>query len=117
MRFLVIEDDEAVAELLRQMIEDLEHEVVGTAGTAQEAFHLIETALPDALLVDVDLGRGGSGLDVAVHAYIGHGIRSLFVSGNIDGWLRRGMQSIRPYGFLAKPFPPEELAETVSRLA
>ena len=117
MRFLVVEDEDLVAEVLAAMIEDLGHEVCGTARNASEAFTLIEATRPGALLVDVDLGRGGSGLDVAVHAYIRHGLRALFVSAHIDGWLVRSLQAVRPYGFIAKPFPPEQLAETVGRIA
>ena len=117
MRFLVIEDDKQVAELLRQMVEDLGHEVCGTARSSRAATELITAMQPDALVVDIDLGKGGSGVDTAVHAYVQHGIRSLFVSGNIDGWMMREVQAIRPYGFLAKPFPPEALAETLRRIA
>ncbi|WP_207484113.1 response regulator [Arenibaculum pallidiluteum] len=117
MRFLVIEDDKQVCELLCQMVEDLGHEVCGVAHAVRQAQALIETTQPDALVVDVDLGKGGSGVDIAVQAYVQRGLRSLFVSGNLDGWVVREVQAIRPYGLIAKPFPPEALAETLRRIA
>ncbi|WP_207481336.1 response regulator [Arenibaculum pallidiluteum] len=117
MRFLVVEDDEVVAEVLRQMLEDLGHEVVGTAGSATLAYGMIEALRPDALLVDVELDGIGSGIDVASYGYVRWGIRSIFVSGHIDGWLMKEMAAVRPYAFIAKPFMPEKLADTVKRIA
>ncbi|WP_207485525.1 response regulator [Arenibaculum pallidiluteum] len=92
-------------------------EVVGTPRSVPDAYGLIEGIRPDALLVDVELEDLGSGVDVATYAYVRWNLRSIFVSGRIDGWLTKTMQAIRPYGFIAKPFMPEKLAETVERIA
>jgi DNA-binding response OmpR family regulator len=116
MRILVVEDEPAIAELLREAVEDLGHEVCGVARGPREAAELIAGTRPDALIVDVDLGEGASGVDVAVQAYMAFGLRSLFVSGRLDGWTVRQARAIRPYGFLAKPFGMEELAEAIGRL-
>ncbi len=99
------------------MLADLGHEVCAVAASAIEAREAILATRPDALLVDIDLGPGGNGLDVAIEAYVLRGLRTLFVSGNLDGWVERAVRAIRPYGFLAKPFPAEALAERLKEVS
>lgn len=117
MRILVVEDEPAIAGLLRDAAEEFGHEVCGIARGPREAAELIAGTRPDALIVDVDLGEGASGVDVAVQAYMAFGLRSLFVSGRFDGWTVREAGAIRPYGFLAKPFGMKELADAIGRMA
>ncbi len=58
---LILDDQTAVRLLLRAIAENLGHRVM-EAGNAGEAFALVESDVPDAILVDLNL-PGESGLD------------------------------------------------------
>jgi len=63
IRTLVVEDDPMLAQILARFVERVEgFEVLASAHTCTEAFHLAQTLLPDLILLDVYLD--GSGLDV-----------------------------------------------------
>ncbi|WP_207482251.1 response regulator [Arenibaculum pallidiluteum] len=114
MRILVVEDEAILAEVLSEMIEDLGHEVCAVVGTAAEALDLLGSSRPDALLVDVNLGRGGNGIAVASTAFERHGVRSFIMSGAVDSALVGETAAIRPFGFIAKPFEQAQLAQAIA---
>ena len=65
-RVLVVEDDTAVADVLREVLVDQPYEMV-FAVSAETAFPRIAEAFPDLILTDISL-PGKSGLDVMRHA-------------------------------------------------
>lgn len=71
VRALVVEDDGFTRMLLTGQLERLGYEVVANTAAAAEALDLARTHHPDIALLDLDLGRGPSGIDLA------HGLRRL----------------------------------------
>ena len=64
---LVVDDDLFTARLLADALTAVGWEVIGPAGGVSEAMHLIEGhAHLDAALLDLDLGPGPDGIDLAV---------------------------------------------------
>jgi DNA-binding NarL/FixJ family response regulator len=64
IRVFLLDDHELVREGIRSVLEgDVEVEVVGEAGTAEEAMTRIPLAKPDVAILDVRLGEG-SGIEV-----------------------------------------------------
>lgn len=61
---VVVEDDEFIRSLLAGYLESAGF-LVTTAATAKEANRLIRAVDPDAVVLDIDLGPGPSGLDIA----------------------------------------------------
>jgi|SRR5271165_5213197 len=55
-RILVVDDEPMIAMLLEDWLIELGHEIVGPAHSASSALALLETASPDAAIVDVSLG-------------------------------------------------------------
>lgn len=108
-RILVVEDDEALCRLLADVLgsEGLD---VASAHDDQTAYALIPT-LPTfrALVVDVDLGPGTTGFDVARFARrVIPGLLVIYMSGATSN------ASLEAFGvpdaqFLQKPFTPHEL--------
>ena len=65
MKLAIVEDEVILAMALTLMLEDWGHQVVGTADTEAGAVALVESARPDAVLMDIRLGRKESGLRAA----------------------------------------------------
>jgi len=65
MRLLLIDDDPFARTVLTATITALGHEVIATAATASEALGHARFLQPDIAVVDLDLGEGPTGIDVA----------------------------------------------------
>ena len=67
LRFLVVEDEALLAMDLEMMIEDAGHQVVGEAACLADMDRLDDDLAPEVALVDIQLAKGSSGLDVCRH--------------------------------------------------
>ena len=69
MQVLIVEDDLASAELLREMVElDRLHLVTAIASDLRGALEAIDQCQPQIALIDLDLGGGSTGIEVAARA-------------------------------------------------
>ncbi len=64
-RVLVVEDDPFTRMLLSSQLRELGYEVVGEASGCAEGIASFRVTLPDVVLVDLDLGSGPNGVDLA----------------------------------------------------
>lgn len=98
LNVLVVEDEALVAMDLEYMIEEAGHVPVAHADNLQSAIEAAEDFRPDIALVDIQLGFGESGLQVAEQLK-DRGIPVLFSTGNCPG------EKGRPFalGCLHKP--------------
>lgn len=99
-RILIIEDEALVAMELRYVLEDLGHEVVGTAGDARTARNLVRETEVDLALVDIHLSDGPTGVDLGRELGQDLGVSVLFMTAN-PGMVRNGVAGT--IGVLSKP--------------
>lgn len=112
-RVLVVEDDRAVCDLIGDMLgaETFEVEWAGSDRAAYE--RLAGSKNIDVLIVDVNLGAGTTGFDVARYARQDNpGLPVVYVSGDAS------QGSFRAFGvpgslFVEKPFTAEQLQDAV----
>jgi len=117
-RVLVVEDDQAICDLITETLAAAALEARCVA-TDRDAYALLaEPPEFDALILDINLGRGTTGYDIARFARQGEpGLPVIYVSGEAS------QASFAVFGvpgslFVAKPFKPDELLAAVrSRLA
>jgi len=107
---LIVEDDPIVAFTAADVLADAGHEILGPALSVEEAVSLVAERRPDLALVDINLAGGEEGIDLARRLKREHGVRSLFVSGQIAA-----AQSNRDaaLGLLRKPYDPAALVHAV----
>lgn len=99
-RILIIEDEALVAMELRFVLEDLGHEVVGTAADAKAAHALAAETKIDLALVDIHLSDGATGIELGRQLGQEMGITVLFMTAN-PGMVRNGVAGT--IGVLTKP--------------
>jgi DNA-binding response OmpR family regulator len=110
---LVVEDDHGICELISDMLGAERFEVTCAASDREAYLHLGRPGGIDALLVDIDLGHGTTGFDVARFARQRNaGLPVVYVSGQTS------RESFKAFGvpdsyFVAKPFTAEELVDAV----
>src|SRR5262249_53280200 len=110
-RFLVVEDEPLVSMDLIAGLQEAGAEVVGSAGTSEEALELIEAGPIDAALLDGNL-RGRPGGDIAA-ALTRRKIPFVFVTGYGRESLPRAFAST---AILSKPFSRVQLVDAAGQL-
>jgi DNA-binding NarL/FixJ family response regulator len=106
---LIVEDDWMVANGLREMLRSDGFAVVGIAARADQVEPLVQDRKPVLALVDIDLGRGGDGVDVAREVLAPAGVRVVFTSAHADERTLARVGTTRAAGFVVKPFSQKQL--------
>lgn len=109
LNVMIVEDEVFVALHLEAMVESLGHTVAIIASNGQAALDAVAEAEPDLILLDVNLGDGLSGVDVAERLE-GRGVRIVFVTAYADAENRARMTAAAPAcRILSKPVETHSL--------
>jgi EAL domain-containing protein (putative c-di-GMP-specific phosphodiesterase class I)/CheY-like chemotaxis protein len=118
IRVLIAEDDSAVrAALAGLMGAEEDMDVIGAAADADEAIALAERGLPDVVLLDVRMPRGGGQRAVDEIRSRVPRARVLALSAHTDSSTVMGMLQAGAIGFLVKGSPSEDIVDAVRRAA
>jgi two-component system, response regulator PdtaR len=113
-RILVVEDDYFVALELEDRLSSAGFDVVGVAGTAEEALAMAASAKPELAIVDIRLAGLRDGIDAAVELATRLGVPSIFATAHGDAHTRRRAEQANPLGWLQKPYSSHELMAVVN---
>ncbi len=109
VRILIVEDEPLIAEDLRAHLEELGYEVCGTCDNALDAMAEIAERKPDLLLLDINLGDGADGVQLAEKVRAKHRMPFIFVTSHSDKATLERVKPLRPAGFIIKPFDENDL--------
>ncbi|MFT3780414.1 MAG: ATP-binding protein [Nibricoccus sp.] len=112
-RILVTEDEYIVALDLKVRLQNLGCEVVGVAGSGDDAILQVEAEHPDIILMDIMLDGEMDGIETAEHILQNHDLPIIFLTANADLTTLERANAIRPYSYLLKPFRERELKFTI----
>ncbi|HEX8316117.1 MAG TPA: sigma 54-interacting transcriptional regulator [Flavisolibacter sp.] len=105
---LIVEDEFAVANDLRMILEKAGYLVIGIAHSVAKAEEFNREQRPDLVLVDIHLKGQQSGIDLA--RQLGEeDIPFVYVSANINSSLLEEVKTTKPYGFIVKPFREKDV--------
>lgn len=92
-RILIVDDHQLAREGLRAVLEQGDFEVVGLAGTGEEAVEMARDLTPDIILMDVRLGDGIDGLEATRRIVaLGLAIRVIMLSlHDMPGYVREAL--------------------------
>lgn len=110
---LVVEDERIVALDLQQSLQSMGYSVVGTAATQAEAVLLAMSYKPELILMDINLQRGGDGIEAAHEIAQFSEIPVVFLTAYAEPEILRRASAVAPYGYLVKPVQPRELNAAV----
>jgi len=110
LKLAIVEDEVILAMALTLLLEDWGHQVIGTADTEAGALALVEAARPDAVLMDIRLGRKDSGLHAARQIRGSSGVPIVFCTAYADsGPVQAEVRSIENAHLVGKPVDEERL--------
>ncbi|WP_448204645.1 response regulator [Azospirillum sp. sgz302134] len=114
-RVLVVEDESIVAMYLTDVLEDMDYEVCGVAASATEALSIAEKERPSLALVDINLSGPQDGIEAARELRERYDVGSIFMSGANDPDLMERARTVRPRGFLHKPYDATQLKSALDQ--
>jgi len=113
-KIIIVEDDDFITEELIAVIESLGYKVLAHTDTESEAIKLITKLKPDLVCLDIDLGQGGSGLNVADHLVTFNLSPFLFISSFFDEVTLATAGRYKPLGYIVKPFRDVDIKSNLS---
>lgn len=118
MRVLLVDDSRALRQSLGRALSGIGGlQIVGEAGDAAGALDQIERLRPDLVVLDVDLGAGGRGMDVLVHSVRSYPEIAVMMLSNF-GWdaMRSGFLTAGAAAYFDKGFEFKLAREWVARM-
>jgi CheY-like chemotaxis protein len=112
-RVLVVEDNPLLAMELEGVVSSLGHEVCGTVATTGGALAMAAQHPPTMALLDVRLGEGGDGIDLARELRRRGVLRTIFITAFDQELERRNARHLGPV--IAKPYSTEAIRGAISR--
>lgn len=105
---LIIEDEPVIAMDLRMLVQRCGHRVVGVAASEAEAVRLATERPTGLILADVNLGRGGDGINAVRRIMASVKVPVIFVTAYPERLLTA--EEVEPAFIMSKPFDPLTLA-------
>lgn len=105
---LIIEDEPVIAMDLRMLVQRCGHRVVGVASSETEAVRLANERPTGLILADVNLGRGGDGINAVRRIMQSVKVPVIFVTAYPERLLTA--EEVEPAFIMSKPFDPLTLA-------
>ena len=112
-KILIVEDDGIIAEDLNSLLCEKGYTIIGVAHNGIEALDMLESRKPDFAVLDINLGSGMSGLDVAKVVHEKHELPYIFLTSFDDDNTLEQAQSFGPYGYIVKPYQERTLLTTI----
>lgn len=114
-RVMIVEDEAVIAMALRQQMQSLGCEVCCVVHSAEQALECVEQARVDAAFVDVALGGGMDGIELAGRLVDGFGVPVVVVSAYTDARTEASAREAGVVAMLAKPADDDELRDALHR--
>lgn len=115
MRVLIVEDETLIAANLAMIVESCGFEVVGTVESESSFLQATENCEIDLALLDIRMQGVDLGLKLG-QLLRDTGVPFIFITSFSDRDLLMRATSLRPYGFILKPFSRADIAHELNRL-
>jgi CheY-like chemotaxis protein len=113
VRILIVEDEQIVAEDLRQTLETMGYIVVGVVSRGERAVESARQEVPDLILMDIMLSGEMDGISAAQQIRSEHDIPIIYVTAYADSQLIERAKVTEPYGYIVKPFNDREVQSNI----
>jgi len=113
IKVLVVEDEALIAEDLSLLLKENDFNIAGVAHTGSDAIDMLHTRTPSFAILDINLGGGLNGIDIAKIIDEKYKLPYIFLTSFDDDGTLEEAQSHSPYGYLVKPYQERTLLATI----
>ncbi|MEL4308509.1 LytR/AlgR family response regulator transcription factor [Joostella sp. CR20] len=113
IRILIVEDNVIIADDMQSMLEDIGYSIVANVVDYESATEALATMDVDLALVDIVLASKKTGIDLGKHIRENYNIPFIFVTSNSDKATVENAKSVKPNGYLVKPFEQQDLFTSI----
>ncbi|MBM0740780.1 response regulator [Phormidium sp. CLA17] len=112
-RILVVEDEQLVADDLRETLEILGYDVAGLAVSGEEAIAKVAITRPHLILMDIRLEGKMDGIEASQIIQTDFQLPVVYLTANADHATLERVKQSEPFGYLMKPFSEKSLTTTI----
>ncbi len=112
-KILVVEDEELYADKLEMLVEKLGYEHLATVDNSHDALAILETDVPDLILMDIYLLGEHDGIELAEIIQKNHPVPIIFITSLQDDLTFKRASRTNPLNFIVKPFNELQLQRTI----
>ncbi len=112
-RILIVEDEFSIAMDIEMRLQNLEYNPVGIASNYHEAIGMAADHNPDLVLMDINLDGSKTGIEAADSIRNMFNIPVVFLTANADPATFESANSVKPFGFVLKPFKDIDLKNNI----
>lgn len=112
-KILIVEDESIIALEIKQTLEKLDFEVTNMATDYNSALNSLRINKPDIILMDIYLGEGKDGIEIAEKIQVTEDIPIIYLTSFCDEKTLNRALKTRPVSYLIKPFKRDELKSNI----
>jgi len=114
LKILIVEDDPVINTDIKSLLKQEGFVIAGIASKGSKALDLLALRKPNFAIVDIHLGGGISGIEVAEVIHEKYQIPFIYLTSFSDEATMTAAQEQGPYGYLVKPFQDRTLISTIT---
>lgn len=113
IKILIVEDNVIIADDMQSMLEEIGYEIVDNVIVYEQAEEVLKTKQVDLVLIDIILASDKTGIDLGKHIREKYNIPFIFVTSNSDRATVENAKTVKPNGYLVKPFEQQDLYTSI----
>ncbi|MGI9545919.1 MAG: LytR/AlgR family response regulator transcription factor [Flavobacteriaceae bacterium] len=113
IKILIVEDNVIIADDMQSMLEEIGYEIVDNVIVYEQAVEVLKTKEVDLVLIDIILASDKTGIDLGKHIRDSYNIPFIFVTSNSDRATVENAKTVKPNGYLVKPFEQQDLYTSI----
>lgn len=102
-----------IADDMQSMLEEIGYEIVDNVIVYEQAVEVLKTQQVDLVLIDIILASDKTGIDLGKHIRDNYDIPFIFVTSNSDRATVENAKTVKPNGYLVKPFEQQDLYTSI----
>lgn len=111
---LIVEDEQLVADDLRETLEFLGYSVSDLVASGEEAILQAEVKKPNLVLMDIRLEGKMDGIEASMQIKSLFDIPVVYLTANADQATLERVKTSQPFGYILKPFDEKTLSTTIN---
>lgn len=102
-----------IADDMQSMLEEIGYEIVDNVIVYEQAVEVLKNQQVDLVLIDIILASDKTGIDLGKHIRDNYDIPFIFVTSNSDRATVENAKTVKPNGYLVKPFEQQDLYTSI----